>query len=145
MENVTIREIAWDSPEYKSSLELRNRILRIPLGLDIMDDDLSGEGADTHICAFREGELVGILVLTRAGEASVRMRQVAVREDLWGQNIGRRLVEYAEELARSQGFKEMILHARRTAEGFYLKLGYAITRSEFYEVGIPHVEMRKAL
>lgn len=145
MEDIIIKSIKWGSPEYKEALELRNRILRMPLGLDIYDDDLSGEGNDIHICAYKGRELAGVLMLTHTGGRSLRMRQVAVRSDLQGKGIGKRMAEFAENLAKTEGYQEIILHSRKTSEGFYLKLGYHFAGGEFFEVGIPHVEMRKAL
>jgi predicted GNAT family N-acyltransferase len=39
----------------------------------------------------------------------------------------------------------LCMHARKTAKGFYEKLGYAVTGDEFMEVTIPHYIMEKAL
>ncbi len=39
----------------------------------------------------------------------------------------------------------MIMHARKTAVGFYEKLGYKVTGKEFVEITIPHVVMEKKL
>jgi predicted GNAT family N-acyltransferase len=37
------------------------------------------------------------------------------------------------------------MHARKSAVGFYEKLGYEIEGDEFEEVTIPHYEMQKTL
>jgi predicted GNAT family N-acyltransferase len=37
------------------------------------------------------------------------------------------------------------MHARKTAESFYEKIGYSTYGDEFIEVTLPHVEMRKNL
>jgi predicted GNAT family N-acyltransferase len=37
------------------------------------------------------------------------------------------------------------MHARKSAVGFYEKLGYKIVGDEFEEVTIPHFEMQKTL
>jgi predicted GNAT family N-acyltransferase len=37
------------------------------------------------------------------------------------------------------------MHARKTATGFYEKLGYVISGGEFEEVTLPHVVMEKKL
>jgi len=39
----------------------------------------------------------------------------------------------------------MTMHARKSAEVFYEKQGYAPYGDEFIEVTIPHIEMRKKL
>ncbi|NOZ36403.1 MAG: GNAT family N-acetyltransferase [Chlorobi bacterium] len=41
--------------------------------------------------------------------------------------------------------QKIVLHARKTAVSFYLKLNYKIISEQFYEVGIPHFKMRKML
>jgi hypothetical protein len=38
-----------------------------------------------------------------------------------------------------------MMHARKTAVGFYEKQGYEILGDEFLEVSVPHYEMRKKL
>jgi predicted GNAT family N-acyltransferase len=39
----------------------------------------------------------------------------------------------------------MAMHARKTASGFYEKLGYKVASDEFEEVTIPHYVMQKKL
>jgi predicted GNAT family N-acyltransferase len=145
MKNIIFREIEYGSKEYKDELELRNKVLRLPLGLDIYDEDLKGEKDDIHIGAFYKDKLVGVLVLTNISEGHVRMRQVAVDEGLRSRGIGKRLVWYAEDLLRSEKCKEIMLHSRMTSTDFYLKLGYSISSEVFTEVMIPHVQMKKQL
>ena len=73
------------------------------------------------------------------------MRQLAVVPDLQRQGIGKALVEYSEALARQNGYRRMILHARETAVAFYEKLGYSRFGDQFEEVTIPHWAMEKQL
>ncbi len=145
MKDIEFREIEYGSKEYKDELELRNKVLRLPLGLDIYDEDLKGEKDDSHLGAFYKDKLAGVLVLTRLEPGRARMRQVAVEEGLRSRGIGKRLVEYSEDLARSNGFGEIMLHARMTVTDFYKKLGYEVASEVFNEVMIPHVEMKKKL
>jgi GNAT superfamily N-acetyltransferase len=62
-----------------------------------------------------------------------------------GKGIGRALMIFAENIARDQGYKRLCMHARRSAIGFYEKLGYAVSGDEFVEVTIPHFTMEKSL
>jgi predicted GNAT family N-acyltransferase len=48
-------------------------------------------------------------------------------------------------VARDAGFKKIRMHARKTAVGFYEKLGYTVIGKEFTEVSIPHLLMEKKL
>ncbi len=145
MKDIIIREIEYGSKEYKDELEIRNRVLRLPLGLDIYDEDLKAEKDDTHLGAFYGGRLAGVLVLTPIKEGHARMRQVAVDDGLRSRGIGKMLVNHAEGLLRSGGCKEIMLHSRMTSMDFYKRQGYTVTSEVFTEVMIPHVEMRKQL
>lgn len=145
MHGIVFKEIEYGSKQYKEELDLRNRILRVPLGLDIYDEDLKGEREDTHIGAFHKESLAAVLVLTSVGEGRARMRQVAVDDGLRSRGIGRKLVEHAENLLKKEGYKEIMLHSRMTSKDFYVKLGYDVTSDVFTEVMIPHVEMKKYL
>ena len=139
------RCFAYGSPEYQAQLELRNQVLRLPLGLSIWDDDRSGEEQDLHIGAFDGPSLAGSLILTRDGEHCFRMRQVAVSPSLQRGGIGRGMVAFAEKQAKQAGGRRITLHARAVAVGFYQKCGYRVTGEEFLEKGIPHYPMEKAL
>jgi len=119
-----IRRLEYNSNDYALELELRNAILRLPLGLDLIKEDLSAEVNDIHIGVFIEGVLSGVLVLTPMEHGRVKMRQVAVNEAHRGQGIGAAMVKYAEKFCALLGFSEIRLHARLSALSFYEKLGY---------------------
>jgi N-acetylglutamate synthase-like GNAT family acetyltransferase len=142
---VEIRLISPGSDDYRSELELRNKILRIPLGLDVYKDDLTKEHLDKHLGAFITGRLVGVLVLTKLSNEDVKMRQVAVENDLQGKGIGRKLVEYSEQLARELGYSRIVMNARLEAVPFYEKLGYDKISGMFIEVTIPHYKLSKQI
>jgi predicted GNAT family N-acyltransferase len=54
-------------------------------------------------------------------------------------------MQFAENIARDRGFKKLCMHSRKTAAGFYERLGYSVTGEEFTEVTIPHYNMEKML
>ena len=135
----------FGSPEQLESIELRRRILRWPLGLDLTAEDIAKEQNEFHLVALQEGRLLACLVLTPLDRQSIKMRQVAVEPDLQGRGIGTRLVAFSEDVARQKGFSRMVLHARDTAVPFYLRLNYAIEGEPFEEVTIPHRRMMKML
>lgn len=146
MRNKTnIRQIEFDTDEYKKELELRDIVLRKPIGLNIFHENLEGEENDYHIGFFINNNLVGILILTKLDGMEIKMRQVAVEESLRGNNIGAQLVIYAEEFAKNIGYKKILLNSRKIAVRFYEKLGYEKVSEEFIEVNIPHYKMQKKL
>lgn len=67
--------------------------------------------------------------------------RMAVHRVLRGAGLGRAILQALVEAARERGDREIVLHAQRSAEGFYRGLGFAPRGEPFDEVGIPHVEM----
>ena len=126
-------------------VDLRNELLRKPLNLTFEKDELDKEENDILIGAFEEEKMLGCCLLTRVEKDCVRLRQMAVQNNLQGKGIGRVLMQFAENISRDRGNKKVIMHARKSAEGFYEKLGYKITGQEFLELGIPHYIMEKEL
>jgi GNAT superfamily N-acetyltransferase len=142
---MALKIIDHGSSSYKKMVEIRNEILRKPLGLSFSDEELEKEKNDILIGCFEDDELEGCCLLTIEGNGTVRLRQMAVTNILQGKGIGRVLMQFAENIARDRGFNLMTMHARSNAVGFYEKLGYKIVGDEFYEVTIPHYMMEKEL
>ena len=84
-------------------------------------------------------------MFTDKGNGVAKLRQMAVRNGSQGTGIGRMLMIFAETVARDKGFKKLVMHARKSAIGFYEKLGYKIQGDEFLELTIPHYVMEKDL
>jgi GNAT superfamily N-acetyltransferase len=142
---MTCRQIFLESKEYDKSIELRTKVLRIPLGLIYSSEDLNAEIGQIHLAAFTDEELIGILLLVKLPNQLIKMRQVAIDPAFQSIGIGTRLVEFAEDFARSIKCSQMTLHARTTARNFYLSLNYQTDEVVFEEVGIPHIKMWKYL
>jgi N-acetylglutamate synthase-like GNAT family acetyltransferase len=140
-----IRQIDHGTKEYLQMVDLRNEILRKPLDLTFTEEELENEKDDILIGAFEEEKILGCCLLTRIDDNSVRLRQMAVQNNLQGKGIGASMLNYAENLARDHGFKNMVMHARKPVVGFYEKLGYKVTSGEFVEITIPHHVMEKNL
>ena len=126
-------------------VSLRNEILRKPLGLTFDEAELEKEKEDILMGAFEDDRLLGCCLLTRVDAITVRLRQMAVPNNMQGKGVGRALMIFAENIARDLGYKKLIMHARVTALGFYEKLGYTTNGKEFVEVTIPHYIMEKSL
>lgn len=140
-----IKVIQFGLDDYNKSIELRDKILRKPLGLEYSSDFLAAEKDQFHIGIFSDDKILGILLLQIIDPKTLKMRQVAVDEHLQGTGIGRKLVEFSEEFAFHKGFRKITLHARKTAVPFYEKLNYNIIGEMFLEIGIEHFEMEKEL
>jgi predicted GNAT family N-acyltransferase len=142
---MALKIIDHNSKEYNQMVELRYNMLRKPLGLEFTKDELEREKEDILIGCFEDDSLEGCCLLTRTENKTVRLRQMAVISGLQGKGLGRALLQFAENIARDRGFKKITMHARKTATGFYERLGYKVTGEEFKEVTIPHYVMEKEL
>ena len=140
-----IKQIDHSTKEYRQMVDLRNEILRKPLGLTLKKEELDKEKDDILIGAFEEDKMLGCCLLTRVDDNNVRLRQMAVQNNLQGKGIGASMLNFAENIARDAGYKNMVMHARKTALHFYEKLGYKICSEEFEEITIPHYIMEKRL
>jgi N-acetylglutamate synthase-like GNAT family acetyltransferase len=126
-------------------LRLRYDMLRKPLGLSFNPEELEKEKDDILMGAFEDDRILGCCLLTKEGPHTLRLRQMAVPNNLQGKGIGRALMVFAENIARDMGYHTLMMHARITATGFYEKMGYVKKDGEFTEVTIQHVIMEKKL
>jgi ribosomal protein S18 acetylase RimI-like enzyme len=142
---MALKIIDHGTEEYQQMLKLRDLVLRKPLGLTFSADELEQEKNNLLIAAYEDKQMLGCCMLVEEDPETVRLRQMAVINDLQGKGIGKALMTFAENLARDRGYKRITMHARKNAIGFYEKLGYRIRGGEFHELTIPHFLMEKDL
>lgn len=140
-----LKIIDYGSKEYKQMIDLRTQILRKPLGLNFSSEDLEKEKDYLLMAAYEDDEMLGCCMLIQVAPNTIQLRQMAVKAGLQGKGIGRVLMQFAENIARDRGNKKIMMHARKSAVGFYEKLGYEVEGEEFTEVTIPHYNMEKEL
>lgn len=112
-------------------------------------DELEWDEADARAVHAVAYDLLGQPVATgrllQAGDGVARIGRMAVDQKLRGTGVGRQvLLALAGEAAR-RGDRQVVLHAQRSAEGFYLRLGLRLRGEPFVEAGIPHIEMTAPL
>ncbi|MFZ9660548.1 MAG: GNAT family N-acetyltransferase [Chitinophagaceae bacterium] len=142
---MALKIIEHGSEEYHKMVSLRNEVLRKPLGLHFNEDELQKEAHDILIGAFDDEVILACCILTPVDKRHCRLRQMAVQNNLQGKGIGATMMNFAENVARDRGYQILKMHARKSAVGFYEKLGYKICSEMFEEVTIPHFEMQKEL
>lgn len=142
---MALKIIDHGSKEYQKMVDLRFEILRKPLGLKFAPEELEREKEDILIGAFDDDKILACCLITKVDPLTCKLRQMAVLNSQQGKGIGFTMMNFAENVARDRGYKTMTMHARKTAIGFYEKLGYKTSGSEFMEVTIPHFVMQKNL
>lgn len=145
MSDITIVTTTAGTDIYEGVWQLREDVLRKPIGLSLKNEDLSMDKEDIIYAAMKDGKVIGCLMLHSISDTVMKFRQMAVDSSMQGAGIGRMLMEQAEKDITARGYTTVILHARQVVAGFYEALNYHITSSVFTEVGIPHVIMKKML
>lgn len=140
-----IKQIKYNSTEYFKSIELRNEILRKPLGLVFTKEFLQKDKDDLIFVLVEDDKICATLNYTILSKYSLKMRQVAVCTSMQTKGLGKKLVSFSEKQIKELGYSRIVLHARVTALRFYEKLNYKIIGEGFYEVGILHYKMFKDL
>ena len=142
---MALKIIDHGTPEYQQMIKLRDDLLRKPLVLGFAPAELEKEKDNMLIAAFEDDDMLGCCMLVEEKPDTVRLRQIAVVNDLQGKGIGRALMGFAENLARDRGYRIISMHARKNSIHFFEKMGYRVTGNEFIEITIPHYVMEKQL
>lgn len=119
--------------------------MRQPLGLPLSDDDLHGESEQLHFGMFADQQLVACVTAVPLSASEAKIRQTAVAPDYRQRGVASDMMRQVEAILATRGYTKLTLHARKSAVGFYLKLGYTTVGEGFIEVTVPHQKMIKNL
>ena len=108
--------------------------------------EMEWDEADAHavhaVAYNRLGQPVATGRLLQHAPGVGRIGRMAASRVLRGSGLGRAVLRTLMAAARERGEREVMLHAQRSAEGFYAGLGFAVQGKPFEEAGIAHIEMR---
>ena len=138
---VNIRVGAWNELR-DAARALRTEVFvqeqRVPLELEWDDADESA----VHAVAFnRLGMPLATGRLLRHAPGVARIGRMAVLRVMRDANLGRDILQALMQIAAQRGDREVLLHAQRSAEGFYRRQGFTPRGEPFEEAGIAHIEM----
>nr|WP_134159211.1 GNAT family N-acetyltransferase [Alicyclobacillus sacchari] len=144
--------IVQTEDELKVCLDIRRRVFveeqQVPIEEEIDDQDAVGVGHHVYI-EDENGRPVATARYKPYGDVhggTAKIQRVAVLRSYRKGGYGRAVMAAIEALALADGFNRAVLDAQCHAEGFYHKLGYCTVSDEpFYDAGILHVRMEKAL
>ena len=139
------RIIEYNSADYAAMISLRLNVLLHPIGITESYINKEKEKEDILIGLFHNEQLIGCCILTMINKETIQLRQMAVFPQFQKSGSGRKIVAFAESVAKEKGFTILIMHARDAVLDFYKKCGYRISGPQFFEVGIPHHRMEKQL
>jgi predicted GNAT family N-acyltransferase len=107
---------------------------KVPLELEWDEWD---ERSDHAVAREASGRAIGTARLLPDG----RIGRMAVLREWRRRGVGAALMEALLQKAREQSLSRVTLHAQTHAAGFYRRFGFSERGGEFWEAGIPHVEM----
>lgn len=110
--------------------------------------EMASDEADSsavHAVAYnRLGQGIATGRLVRHADGIAKIGRMAVHRVLRGGHLGQALLDALAATARDRGDRAVMLHAQRSAEGFYRRLGFEARGEPFEEAGIAHIEMVRA-
>lgn len=145
---IRIERIDRSHPLYGQAVDLRERVLLRPIGLDMARLESLFPGFEERFEHFvavvdhPKGErVVGVVCLLpgEGGEGVGKLMQMAVDPQRQREGIGRKLVVSLERRAFGElGLRELFCHARADSVPFYEQIGWEVTGEPFDEAGIEH-------
>lgn len=110
-----------------------------------MEWDAADESC-THAVAYnRLGRALATGRLLEHVPGVAKIGRMAVLSPMRGSRVGRQVLDALMQAGREQGYREVLLHAQLSAEGFYVRAGFQRRGPVFEEAGIQHVEMVRVL
>ena len=102
--------VRFGSKEYEEMIALRVEALLSPIGIPATYIVPADEKEDVFIAAFQGDQIIGCCILTEKDQDLVQLRQMAVHPSVQGQGIGAAIVKFAEDQARTLGYKIIMMH-----------------------------------
>jgi N-acetylglutamate synthase-like GNAT family acetyltransferase len=132
--------------EWKAYYALRFNVLREPWNQPLGSEVLADEDLAIHAIAVENGEVLGVARMHESAEKQGQVRCVAIATAAQGKGIGKAIMAYLEDQAKTKGWTEIVLEARENAMPFYERIGYTIIAESYLLFGeIQHYRMKKAL
>jgi YbgC/YbaW family acyl-CoA thioester hydrolase len=133
-------ELGADARGIRTAVFVEEQRIPAEMEWDAADHDA------VHAVAYnRLGHPVATGRLLAAGPGVAKIGRMAVHQVLRGTRIGEQVLRALAQAAQARGDARVELHAQRSAEDFYARLGFAVEGEPFDEAGIAHVAMARAL
>ena len=135
----------WSTLKDKAQ-PVRTQVFVLEQGIDAKDEwDTADADAVHAVITNRFGHPLGTARLLKKSPGVAQIGRMAVVRVMRGSGLGGQLLNALVDIAKARGDKEVRLHAQTSAQAFYAREGFMPVGEPFHEVGIAHIEMRKAL
>jgi len=146
---MVMREFTYKLVENKGELnhafEVRRQVFVEEQGIpeNIVFDDPEGEAI--HIVAKDGKRIVGTARIQFLGAKQAKLERMAVLKPFRNMGIGKGIMSFIAEELKSKQVEQVILHAQHGAVEFYKECGFKELGLPFWEAGIKHTKMGRAL
>ena len=129
----------------KQAIEIRQKVFVEEQGFQNEFDDI--DYTAVHFVVFDDWEkpIATCRVFLDTQRNTYVLGRLAVTKENRRKDIGRLIVEEAEEYIRNIGGEELQLHAQCRITAFYNKLGFSSLGDVEDDEGCPHIWMRKVV
>ena len=128
--------------EWKAYYALRFNVLREPWNQPLGSEVLADEDQAIHAIAAEGEEVLGVARMHESSPNQGQVRSVAIATAAQGKGIGKAIMAYLEDQAKTKGWTEIVLEARENAVPFYRAIGYSIVAESYLLFGeIQHYRM----
>ena len=141
----TVRTGTWQDLR-DAAQGVRTEVFVGEQGIAAEDEWDAQDETAVHAVLFNRYDLpLGTARLLQPEPGVGQIGRMAVTRLMRGGGLGAQLLEALADVARARGDRVLRLHAQRSAEGFYARLGFVTEGAPFDEVGIAHITMTRAL
>ena len=117
--------------EFEKYYALRYEVLRKLWNQPIGSERDEQENESIHAYIVENNEVLAVCRLQMNDETTAQIRYMGVRDDMQGKGLGRKIIQYMEQVAHEKKAKKIILHARENAVEFYKSCGYSIVEKSY--------------
>jgi predicted GNAT family N-acyltransferase len=131
---------------HKQASPLRHEVFvdeqKVPVEMELDHED---ETALHAVALNRMGFCLATGRLIQHAPGVARIGRMAVKKQMRGSDLGRRVLHALMDAAQHRGDTQVILHAQCSAEGFYKRSGFEPHGGVFEDAGMAHIEMVREL
>ncbi|NDK57192.1 GNAT family N-acetyltransferase [Pontibacter fetidus] len=133
--------------QFEKYYQLRYLTLRQPWGQPKGSERADDDATATHALLVNDaGEAIGVCRMHLQTPHEAQIRFMGIHENYQGKGLGKLLLDYLENKAKSMGATNMVLQAREKAISFYERNGYKLIEKTHLLFGtIQHYKMEKQL
>jgi predicted GNAT family N-acyltransferase len=139
---MVVKQILYNSNDYWKIVQIREIVLRLPLGLRFSLAEIQNESEELIFGIQVNSQWIGSCQY-QIFNNEAKMRQVAILGAYKRKGYGKEIVIQSMEILKQKGIQKIYCHARASAVPFYENLGFQTISEQFLEVNIPHFKMQK--